>query len=231
MHAFVRNTILTLLLFVPNFAQADIVNIQKDELLSYFRQAVKPPANFDSPDGYSQFRWRNEALRISFYVEGNDKKSILTKMTGAFDADRKFLEEATGIPISIELWGDTNPAPSVFVLIGKKNELLLRSAYLQKRFDYPNFTSEMAALAARGEGLCYSAVTIGEGGELNRVVIAVERDWSPSYCLRRELIAAFGLFGTLPARAPSILPSSQLYEYYQEMDRMLLDYPYQPLKE
>ena len=220
--------LLFLFFSIPNFSYADSFEDKFFDLPSYWEQAVSKSSNIRLGNEHSLFRWPSEELKIAVFFEGTDKKSILSQMNTAFEGDRKFIEEATGISISLGLWEDEDPAPSIYVLIGNKVELLSRSNYLTKRFGYPSFPSELAKHAARGRPLCYLAQKSGGKGSLSLAVITVDRDHSPSYCLRLQLLAALGLTGTLADQAPSILSSSRQFEYYQELDKILLGILYQP---
>jgi hypothetical protein len=167
-------------------------------------------------------RWKTRELKIGVYVEGKWKADALGLLNDSFEADRILIQNSTGIDLVLGLWGDENPSPSIFVLVGEADEILRRSSYIAERFDVPTFAIELNRAFEGDLGLCNSHITLGEDRAILRAIITVDLAQRPRYCLRRQLLTAFGFFGDLPAGVESILATDQEYLELTAFDLDLL---------
>jgi len=168
------------------------------------------------------YRWREDSITIGLFVEESIREAFLPLLAETFEPDRRILQSETSIRLPIGLWGDEGPEPRIFVLIGTRDQLIGRAHTIARRFDLDTFPAEMADMHASGVPLCNSVISVGQDQTILRAIITVDADAQPFYCLRRQLILAFGLFGDLPAGTPSILASDQGETTFTELDRRLL---------
>lgn len=197
--------------------------LPQNEIFDHFAEAAMSPHGTISPDGFSLFEWHKKEVRVAFRVEGAEKGSVLRRMSSAFDGDKRFLEEHSDVYICLGLWGDDDVVPSIYVIVGSQVDLARKSSELQSLFGLKQLSQEIRK--SQG-GVCFSKISVGSGGKIVRSVVFVDRHNSPNFCLRKELISSFGLFGELPEGAPSILARDLGYEFYQEMDGTMLSILY-----
>lgn len=206
--------------FFPLASYAAPLDPQKVQNL--FFQATTAPLESYSDKELEIPIWRRDSAKIGFFVEGNEKSSILAGLSEEFDDDRRFIEEATGMKLSLGYWADKNPNPSIFILLGRPEELIARAHFLSRKFEFPKLVEEFEKRFVSDDALCNSFAKVSAKKTIEYALITVDITQNPNYCLRRQLIVALGLVGDLPAEENSILSLGQRERFYTELDRALL---------
>lgn len=191
------NILLTFLLFSQASANDDLFDLATTLISSENGQPIHLEGQ--------KFRWDASQLKIAFYAEGKNKTEVLAPLSGPFELDRQDIQKASGIEFSFGLWGDTNPDPNIFVLIGNRDELLARADYLDRRFIFSDFVRELTELYESDRPLCTSEVLFDENNTILLAVVTVDTGYRSSYCLRRKLLMSIGIVGTVPDGTHSML--------------------------
>lgn len=172
--------------------------------------------------------WRDPKIRIGLFAEKGTKGSVVRNLSAAFKEDLLFIEEATGIDIQLSSWSDIAPKPSIFIYLGTADQILHAAPAIEMSFNATGYTKDMYRRTSNGESLCIPLVTVKRAGLLDKIVLIVDVNQTPQFCLRRQLIFAFGLVGKLPQDVKSILSTST---HYTGMDKSLLRVLYRSMKE
>lgn len=161
-------------------------------------------------------------------MEGTDKQGIFNQLNDEFKADLDIFQEETGTQLILGLWTDNTPPSDMFILIGSQEQLLAKAEYLNRRFDLEGISDQLKEKARNGHALCESAVTLGENETILRAIIIVDVGRKPNYCIRRQLMVAFGLFGDLSEKDDSILAiRPTVVRPLTDLDRLFLKNLYQ----
>lgn len=190
--------------------------------LPFFDMATNSAKNHELDEG-EKFRWRQNSIKLSFHVLGPSKNEILERLEYGFQKDRSALEQNTGTRIIIGTWDDVDPVSNIFVLVGNRDQLYEAAPYVAKRFrDIDPIVDELNGLYKNGRELCAHAISLGVKNDIIRAVMFVDIDARPNFCMRRNLLAAFGLFGDLPAGVESALSADLSTVKITDLDNRLL---------
>lgn len=189
---------------------------------SYFGMATSQ-VDLPKPVKRGFIRWETESLKFGFYVIGeNPDESILNKLNDGFEMDRKILEHYSGIDIQVGLWGDTDPVPQVFIVMGTTKQILREANDLGDRFQEKDLRMRIGNHVNTDTGACFRVVKYNDDGEIIITLIGVDIDKQPAYCLRRQIYTSLGFLGNLPEMAPSILAKDGVEKNITELDRYML---------
>ncbi len=213
----IRMKLLILISFLPFVGSAAFA---QDFVDNMFEIATKPPSQW-GVDSSKNYKWVSEEIGIAFHVAGPDKGEFLKYLHPEFQEDAEFLSAKSGKTLDIKLWDGMSKDSSIYVYAGNQRDLIAYSPELDQIFGL-GFTEQIKKLIEEGEPICFSSVSLGGESEITRAVIIVDRSDYPNFCLRRQLISAFGLFGELPTGTDSILGKGQNRQFFSELDSALL---------
>lgn len=167
-------------------------------------------------------RWEVDEIKIGFNFGSTDLDEIMRQISSELKSDQMILEKQTGIKITLGLWGDQDPKPRIFLLIADKRQILEQAPFISETFKSPDFESKLHDHIEETGGGCFSLLKFDGQGEIKTAFITVDHQQSPSFCLRKQLLNAFGLVGRVSGDKLSVLHDSSPVEFYSDLDQKLL---------